>query len=364
MLIFYILISLVLGIALLDNTKLSSNSKAYLLYAMAFVLVLFAGLRGQSVDRDYINYQEFFALIPEIQYFFLDPSTYFEAVSIEPSFMLIASVIKAFFYNGLPLVIFLYALFSVFLKVKVMIKISDYPLLSFLLYFTTVFFLQDMTQIRVGIALCFAFLSIIAIEERQLVKFSVYILLGVFFHYSIIFFAPFYFIDRKNINKTLYVLVIVVPVFLYFTGFNPLEFLLLFDLGIFTNKLQAYVEMQKWLKEDMNMFNFNILFQIILSVLFVFKAEKSKNEYAIILTKIFAVGIAVFYIFSFSPIIAFRSSELLTSVQIFLLPIIISTFKHKALGEVLVIMFALLHFSNQIIINNIFKPYYTIFSIG
>lgn len=345
-----------------DNSRFTRNSKVIIIYALTAVLILFAGLRAAGVDRDYKNYQYYFSVIPEIQYLVLDPKTYFAAVSIEPSFMLFASITKLFTYNGLPFLIFVYASISISLKIESILKISDRPILTTLLYFSTIFMLQDMTQIRVGIALGFAFLSIVASNERKLIKYIIFILIGIFFHYSVIFFAPFYLFSSKKINKPLYLSFIIIPIILYFTKFNPLEILQSFDFGLFSNKLDAYVKMQKWLKEEMNMFNFNIIIQIALAFIFIYYADKSENQYTIILTKIFCIGIGVFYFFSFSPVIAFRSSELLTSVQIFLLPTIISSFRHKALGETLIIAFSLLHFINQIIINNIFNPYHTIFS--
>lgn len=362
MLIFYLILFIILVVSLFDNSKLTRNSKEIIVYALMAVLILFAGLRAPGIDRDYKNYQYYYSIIPEIQYLILDPKTYFDAASIEPTFMILASITKLFIYNGLPFLIFIYALISISLKTESILKISDHPLLTLLLYFSTIFLLQDMTQIRVGIALGFAFLSIVASKERKLIKYAIFIIIGIFFHYSVIFFAPIYFFNSKKINKPLYLSFIIIPIILYFTKFNPLEILQSFDFGLFSNKLDAYVKMQKWLKEEMNMFNFSIIIQIMLAFIFIYYADKSENKYTIILTKIFCIGIGVFYIFSFSPVIAFRSSELLTSVQIFLLPTIISSFRHKALGEILIIVFSLLHFVNQIIINNIFNPYNTIFS--
>lgn len=361
MLIFYLLLFIILTASLLDNYKLTRNSKKIIVFAITAILILFAGLRAPDIDRDYKNYQHFYSIIPEIQYLILDPETYFRTVSIEPTFMLFASITKLFIYNGLPFLIFTYALISISLKTESILKISDHPLLTLLLYFSTIFLLQDMTQIRVGIALGFAYLSIVAANEKKLIKYIIFIIMGIFFHYSVIFFAPFYFFNSKKLNKPLYLSFIIIPILLYFTKFNPLEILQSFDFGLFSNKLDTYVKMQKWLKEEINMFNFNIIIQIVLAFVFIYFADKSENKYTIILTKIFCIGIGVFYFFSFSPVIAFRSSELLTSVQIFLLPITTNSFKHKALGEILIIVFSLMHFANQIIVNNIFNPYHTIF---
>lgn len=362
MLIFHLILFIILAVSLFDNSKLTRSSKEIVVYVLMAVLIIFAGLRAPGIDRDYKNYQYLYSTIPGIQYLTLNPETYFNAISIEPTFMLLASITKLFIYNGLPVLIFVYALISISLKTVSILRISDYPLLTILLYFSTIFLLQDMTQIRVGIALSFAFLSIIALNERKLIKYVVFIIVGIFFHYSVIFFAPFYFLNSKKINKPLYLSFIVIPILLYFIRFNPLEILQSFDFGLYSTKLNNYVKMQSWLKEDINMFNFSIIIQIIFAFIFIYYADKSENKFTIILTKIFCIGIGVFFIFSFSPVIAFRSSELLTSVQIFLLPTIITSFKHKALGEFIIIVFALLHFINLIIVNTIFNPYHTLFS--
>lgn len=361
MIIYYVLFLSILFLSIFD-TKFDKNTKVTVLLIVAIVMVSFAGLRGENVDRDYSVYLDYFKKLPDIRMFFLEHEKFLESVSFEPSFILIFSSTKLLFNNGFAVAIFLYAFLGVALKFNTILKISDYPIYSVLLYFSTIFLLQDMTQIRVGVALGFVFLALIASVERQLTKYIIFILIGLFFHYSIIFFSVAYFLNSERINKKVYYLMIVIPIILYSIGFNPLDILLKFQLGVYTEKLQAYVEMQSWQKAKMNMFNFSIIFQIVLCVIFIQKSEKSSNKYFVLFTKLFTFGISAFYILSFSPVIAFRTSELLTSVQIFLLPMLIPTFKHKSIAEILIILFASLHFFNQIVVNKIFNDYSFIFS--
>ncbi|NDP19742.1 MAG: EpsG family protein [Paludibacter sp.] len=360
MLIYYIFLFLFLFFAIFEN-KLTKNSKLLIIVISGVILILFAGLRGERIDRDYHIYQLYYKLVPSFFGFFHDSKSFFSTVSIEPSFILIFSILKSFFNNGFPIAIFFYALLGVTLKIKAIVKISDQILMSLLIYFTTIFLLQDMNQIRIGVAIGFILLSIPFILERNIVKFSIFIVLAVFFHYSAIIFAPFYFLNFKKINKVFYISLLSIPILLKLINFNPIELLLMFDFGLYTNKLKAYIEMQHWLKADINLFNFSILIQLFFSTIFIFISEKIENKYAVLLTKIYCFGIASFYLFSFSSVIAFRLSELLTSVQILLLPMLISIIKPKVIAEFAIIIISILYFTNQIVVNNIFHDYVTIF---
>lgn len=345
----------------LEEDKLTTKSKVQLLFLCGLILILFSGLRGPNVDRDQYTYKAFYDKAQNLSFLLNNPQKYFKTIRYEPSLQIVFSSFKSLFQNGFPIAIFSYALLGVLLKIFAIKKISDKILLSLLLYYSTIFLLQDMTQIRIGVAIGFVFLSIPTILERNLLRFSLLILLGVFFHYSVIVFAPFYFINHKKINKTFYLLILVIPIFLHLSNFNPLYLLTKFDFGIYSEKLNAYVEMQKWRKESINMFNFSILLQIMFSFIFVVFNEKIENKYAIILTKIYCYGVAAFYLLSFSPVIAFRLSEVLTCVQILLLPMLLSIIKPRVVAETLLIVISILYFLNIVLINNIFKSYSTIF---
>lgn len=359
MLIYYILFFVFVVFAVLDD-NLTVKSKSQIIILSGIIMIFFAGLRGDHVDIDYKTYHSFFKQVPTINYLLINPSSFFKALRIEPSFILIFSFVKTFFYNGFPIAIFLYAILGVTVKLKAIGKLTDLILLSTLIYFTNIFLLQDMNQIRVGVAIGFLFLSIIYIEEKNFIKFIIFVLLAIFFHYASIAFLPLYFLNTKNINKTAYTLLILIPILLCLLKFDPYSFLIKFDLGIVTEKIKTYLEIQKYKKESINLFNFSIIGQILFSLFFIFFGEKAENKYAILLTKINCFSVVCFYTLSASPVIAFRLSELFSSVQIILIPLMIYVIKPKALAEFIVIVISLAYFLNLVLINKIFEKYTTI----
>lgn len=358
MAIFYILFVLFIIFAILDE-NLTLKSKQQILIISGLLMILFAGLRGAYVDKDYSTYKMYFNSLPTINYLFTNTSSFFLVIKIEPSLILIFSSLKSFLYNGLPIAIFIYAFLGVFLKLKAIQKLTDLVMLSTLIYFSGIFLLQDMTQIRVGVAIGFLLLSIPYIEEKNLIRFSFFLSMALLFHYSAIVFAPFYFLNSKKINKQIYFLLIIIPIILFFFKFDPITIISKFEFGIYSDKLRSYLEIQSYKHEKINMFNFSIIGQIIFSTFFVFFSEKTGNKYAILLTKINCFGVGYFYLFSTSPIIAFRLFELVSCVQIILIPLIVYVIKPKYIGEIIVISISIAYFMNQIVINNIFNNYTT-----
>jgi hypothetical protein len=133
-------------------------------------------------------------------------------------------------------------------------------------------------------------------------------------------------------------------------------------LGLISQIVHAQVIAQPLLKK-MNIFNLITLLNVILGLFFIFNSDRLKNEYSVILIKINSFSIIFYYLFSFSPIISYRTSEVLEIVQIILLPQLIYIIKPKMLAEGIIIIVALLYFINQVLVNPILKPYVCIFQL-
>lgn len=359
--IYYFLFVIFVIFAILD-ANITAKSKYQIFVISGVILVLFAGLRGKNVDADYNSYLYKFNNIPNISILFTNPTLFFSKIKVEPSMIIIFSFVKSIFKNGFPLVIFIYALFSVTLKLKAIFKMTDFVMLSALIYFSGIFLLQDMTQIRAAFATGFLLLSIPNILNRDFKKYYLYILMAICFHYSAIIFAPFYFFNTKKINKTLYFSILIIPIIFALLKLTPFDFLHHFKLGIYSEKIDAYLIGQRWERRAINLFNFSIIFQIIVCAFFILFSEKTNNKFAVLLTKINCFGVALFYIFSSSPVLAFRLSDILGIVQIVLIPYLIYIIKPKALAEGIVILISMAYFLNQALVNPILKPYTFIFN--
>ena len=357
---YYLLFVLFVAIAILDD-KLTKKAKAQILFLSGILLILFAGFRSDKVGADYETYEMLYQSIQSSSDLFANPLQFFGNSKLEPSFLIISSFIKAHFNDGIKVLIFLYAILGISLKIKAIQKTSDYKLLSLLIYFSSIFFLHDMNQIRAGVAIGFLLLSIPYIVEKNFKMFFFLLLIAVFFHYSAIIFGLFYFVNNKKLNQTFYILILIIPIIFCLLKLDVINLLCKFEFGIFSEKIREYSELQKTAHSKINIFNFGILLQIVVSLFFIKNAKKSKNKYAVILTKISCFGVAFFYLFSSAPVIAFREFELLSCVQIFLIPLSIDLVKPKVFAQLFVVVISLAYFLNQMLINSIFGPYSTFF---
>lgn len=356
----YYIVFLLVAMYALFNYKLTPKSKQISYYLIGVLLFLFAAMRGLNVDFDYKTYLSIYNDKTEtLQGLFSSPSQFFRELEFEPSMLLLFSTVKTFFYNGFQLVIIFYAFLSVSLKMKAIPKMTEFVPYSILLFFSSIYLLQDFTQIRAAVASGFLLLSIPHIVDRDFKKFAKYVLLAMLFHYSAIVLAPLYFLNTKKIDKAVYIGLMIIAIILAVTKFTPFDFILKFDLGIYTDKIKTYLIGQQWEKREINIFNFSIIIQIALSLFFIFSAEKTDNKYAVILTKIYALGVVIFYLFSSAPVIAFRLSDLFGMVQIILIPYIFYLIRPKFVAELVIVLIALAFFLNQVLINPILHPYKT-----
>ena len=358
MLVYYLLFFLFLCMALLED-KLTRESKVQLLILSGVFLVFFSGLRSREVGSDYKTYEMLYKSVQEFSILFYTPSNFFNNYRLEPSFILISSLAKTYLGDGIKIVFFVYALLGVTLKIKAVKEISDYKLLSLLIYFSSVFFLHDMNQVRAGVAIGVLLLSIPSIVENNFKRFVSFLLIAIFFHYSSIIFLLFYFLNTKKINQIVWLFVLIVPIVMCLLKFDIISILSKFEFGVFSEKVRAYSELQKTTHNRINIFNFGVLIQIVVSLFFIVNAGKSKNRYVVILTKISCFGVAFFYLFSSVPILAFREFELLSCVQIFLIPLSIDLIRPKAFAQSVILLISFLYFINQLVVNSIFSSYST-----
>lgn len=337
------------------NFKIPQN---YLLFVIAFVLILVAGFREPGVDGDSETYVSMFNA-------FSTPANYFKNYSensfFEPAYYLIPSIVSLTLGLNYSWVFLIYAIIGISLKFLAITRLTDLAFLSVLVYCSHFFILHDMTQIRSGVASAILLLSIPQIQKRNFFGFLLLIAVGVLFHYSIIIFLPIYFLDSKKINKKLYLILLFVPYILHFLKFNVLSVLQIFKLGFISEKIQLYNDLlESDIFTDINVFNILFIVQLISCTIFIIKSDLllKNNKYSLVLLKIYCIAAASFVLFSNIPVIAFRISELLGIVQIILMPFILYIIKTKSIALALIIVFALVSISNDLIHVGFLKPYF------
>src|SRR5699024_4808748 len=99
------------------------------------------------------------------------------------------SFIAVNIFNGYYFVFIVFALISVSLKYNIIKKSSPFLLLSVLVYYSNTFILQDLTQIRAGVAGAIVLYSVLQYaKNKNIISFVMLILLASTFHITALLF--------------------------------------------------------------------------------------------------------------------------------------------------------------------------------
>ena len=222
--------------------------------------------------------------------------------------------------------------------------------------------LHEIIQVRAGLAAAVIMLSFEPLVDKKPVKFLLIILLATLIHYSALIFLPFYFLNTKKINPIIYIAIILIPFLLTTFKFDPISLILKYDFGVYTEKISIYIKDQLREQHHINKFNLTILFQLLLSGFLLFYRTDiiEKNKYSILFLKIDIISIGIFYLFYSLPVFAFRLWEMLSIVQIFLIPTLIYYIKPRWIPELIIVLVGLALYYN-LVLQGYIKPYSLIF---
>lgn len=234
------------------------------------------------------------------------------------------------------------------IKFKAIESISPFVYGSLLVYLTNYFILHDMIQIRAGIVSGLFLFGVKFIAEQRLKPFLILTSIAICFHYSALILAPLWFVPQLKFNRVAWAAVIPFSYALALSGNTFGRLVSLIPVA----QVQDLWAMYKYsaidgVSEDVNIFNLVIIAKAVIAIYFVATLSEIECYFVHIRVwlSIFIVGIASFIIFSDVPVIAFRLSEMLTTVEIVLIPLLVYTFTNSFVGKLIVISiaFALLY---------------------
>jgi hypothetical protein len=309
------------------------NSSAFLILSViGLSCILIISLRGGNVDNDYQSYKELFS------------QKGFD-IRVEPTFLLIKYVVSTLLGNRFIYLIIIYAFLAVTIKFYGIIKISEFWFFSILIYLSNVFIIQDMTQIRAAVCSSILLLSIIPLKNKNNLGFFLLATLACLFHFSGLIIFLFWFLDTEKLNRKFWVLVIPFCYIAFLFHLNASMVSKLIPIPTVQAKLNVYFLLQESSKAiKVNVFSILILIRVVLVYLFMYKLDflYSKNPYAIVALKIYLLSIGVIIIAADVSALAFRLNELLSISEIITIPFLIYLFKPKIVGQLLVVLFAVM----------------------
>jgi hypothetical protein len=344
---FYYAVYFLLATAFFISLKYNIQKQVYVICLV--VLFVISGFRPSTCCADYLNYVDYFNDIDNRS-----------VIQIEPTFFLI-SKIALYLFNSSIGVFVIYAFLGVLSKGLAFKRLSNFYLLSLIVYSATYFLLHEMTQIRVGIASSILLLSIPSIYERKYFNFLLLLILGTLFHYSFLIFGFFYFLSPNKINPTFYAVLIFSGYIAYVLGINVVSVLGIIPIDFISGKILAYnALLEKGVDTKINVFNVLMLFRLSFLTILLWKQNYlfEKNKFSILLIKIYAFSIFFFVFFSSLPVFAFRIRELTGIVEVILIPFFVYLFKEKYIGFCVIIVLGLIFMSIDIWYNKMISTYF------
>lgn len=322
-----------------------------LLKAIMIFLFLMCAFRGESVDRDYANY---IMLIFDSANNLLFP--------IEPSFKLM-SFIAINVFNAYLIVFVVFALISISLKYNVIKKCSPFLLLSVLVYYSNTFLLQDMTQIRAGVAGAIVLYSVLQYAKKtKAIEFVILISLAATFHITALLFLVVLLFDPYAVSRKyiiIYFLMLFGAYLSYYLGVNFLTLLNFIPISYVQYKFSDYINQSQGADfVPVNIFSvMQILHLLIVTLSFVIARKKSLIGKGVLFLKIYSLSPLAFIVLSSLPVFSLRVSELFSISEIILLPSLVLLFKQRNFAKLVVVGICFIMFYINIYHLEILKEY-------
>lgn len=254
-----------------------------------FILVMFAGLRG-DVDPDYSSYLDIFK-----------NAGMGVNLNVEPAFYYFNKILN-YFGMSFQWVIFLIALFSITLKLNFFFKNSPNFAFSILIYYCSMFFLYDFIAIRQALSMAIFMISIPFLLDRRFFHYIILIAIASMIHLSALILIPLYFFIHYSYHKILFYLILSLATFVaVFKVDIQLVTLLLSYLSLpdfASNKLDVYAQ------EDV--FAALSVRQLLLGFVFVILLSKNDNKIIQLILNIYILGILIGTLFNEVPQMSFR----------------------------------------------------------
>lgn len=216
---YFILLPLVLFLAYMAKKTNNKISYKIIIFSIFFLLVLFAGLRDQSVGTDTSNYVRIFQHDRVVNENIFETSG-----SMEIGYLFLQRTARLFSDEYWVLLTLIAAL-VVYFYLSTILKLSGNYFISIMVFISLGTYMFFFNGARQGIAAAIFSFAIIAVVERDYKKYYLWTFIAVLFHNSVLITLPFYFLLKQKYSfKNLLILIgsLAVIVFLFY---NLLSFL-------------------------------------------------------------------------------------------------------------------------------------------
>jgi hypothetical protein len=318
---------------------------------------MLAGLRGIDVSKDYYSYRYISDNIYDLTS--TNDLSYF--LAFEPGFITIILLIRSIVASNYVVVLMLfYALTSISIKVYSIKRLSINPYLTILFYFSYYFLIQEMAQIRIGLAAAIFLMALVSFLKGKRWVYVGLIIFATLFHYSAIFYLLLLFFNSTEFNRNRYTVVLVLSIVLAFVKLPLLNILGNFDFSEMPDKLNNYVELSENGSLFINFFNSLNVCNILCCIYLMYFTDKEKllkDNKLILFLKCNILSIFLLGFLTGVPAVALRFSQLFGIVQIFLFTYLVKCLPAKKYNVLILVALAGFFFYIIGIYGNLLNPY-------
>lgn len=211
---------------------------------------------------------------------------------------------------------FVFAVIAITLKIRVLVKLQLPVSLFLLIYFSKLFLLLDMTQVRAGIAVALCLMAFESYIKNKKTSSLLYVVLAFLFHLSSIMFLVMFLFDKSKPKVFFWLLVILLGVGVSFIDIKTYLFVLMTFMHAPTNYLSYLSGTSDFV---VNPFNALAMMNTTLFFAFCIFHAVLKTPVMNLAFKLYGVSVVSFYVFIDFPVLSFRISEFFLVYQIVLL---------------------------------------------
>lgn len=337
----YIILAIIVFGFVLFEPKLTDKSRKKLFVLLGILLASFAVLRSPYSNMDCTTYRALYEKAPSLSILLEDIQKYNDSLLTEFSYSAFSSLLKETGNSektNLCIIYSFYVLLGVFFKLRGIYRLTDLKNLSLMIYFSNLFFLQELTQVRAGVAIGLVFISIDYLQKKEYGKYLFTFFMAVFFHTSAFLTIILPLLKKVKASLLIWGILISFCVVVCVCEINIVNLVKVIPIDYFQFKLKAYIELQQLNAVKINYFNVMFLLQNFIIVLcFIYKDNlKDENKNINLFINMCCLSTCCFLFFWQIPGFAFRISEIFNSVLVILIPMLVKFIKPKAVSELIV----------------------------
>jgi len=273
-LIFFSILAFFSFLEMEDKMNPTLKDRVYFFLFLLFWLT--AGLRFET-GVDWPGYTTFYTDIEGINNFDFQFSYLFKYSEFEFGYAVLNSIFRTITSNIQLLFLFI-AFITNLMLFKSIKKYSDHIIVSLLIYYSTIYFVLDLSGIRQCIALNIFLISLDSIYKKEFLKYILLIILATLFHTTALFLIPMYFLLNRKFKNVVYIIFIIIGVLISFIQITWLLFIInsftgFFQLDAITSKLISYSY-----RGDTRNFGIGFVFNILLFVFYLIKRNKLESN--------------------------------------------------------------------------------------